>query len=179
MYTGSDERTKRGPSIGTDISGWVETRISGSEWWDAAVRIDDIVYRQYGIFASLFGVRNGAMGATGGTGTERFRAIAPGRGAPPGASAFYADELASYGGGVGETWVLWSELAAIDWDEEGADYISIESPHLVYGEPGTGRRRERRGDYLNGGWETLFKMMELLAVQFGADNVRLSLWFDW
>lgn len=161
--------------MGTDIYGWVETREAGSEWWDSAIRIHDIVYRQYGMFASLFGVRNGAKGATG---AGRFRAIAPGRGAPPGASEFYAEELASYGGGVGETWVLWSELAAIDWDEEGADFIGIEPPHILCGEPGPGRRRERRGDCLNGGWETLFKLMTTLAEQFGADNVRLSVWFD-
>ena len=160
--------------MGTDIYGFVETREPGSEWWDSAIRIHDIVYRQYGMFASLFGVRNGGSDATE---AGRFRAIAPDRGAPPGVSEFYTYERENLGG-VGETWVLWSELAAIDWDEEGDFYIGIDPPHIVSVEPGPGRRRERRGDYLNGGWETLFKMMALLAVQFGEDNVRLSVWFD-
>jgi hypothetical protein len=35
-----------------------------------------------------------------------------------------------------------------------------------------------RGDYFNGGSVTLFRLMEVLAEQFGADNVRLSVWFD-
>ncbi|HKS71284.1 MAG TPA: hypothetical protein VJQ45_12745 [Ktedonobacterales bacterium] len=157
--------------MGTDISGWVETRKAGSNWWDAAIHIDDIVYRQYGMFASLFGMRNGAPGA------EVFRAIAPNRGVPPGASEYFSADFNGFG--VGETWVLWSELAAIDWDEEGEEeYIDEEPLHIVYAEPGPGRRPARRGDFLNGGWATLFQMMALLAEQFGADNVRLSVWFD-
>lgn len=88
------------------------------------------------------------------------------------------EEFDSYGGGVGETWVLWHELAAIDWNEEGELYIEVEPPHRVCDEPALGRRRERRGNYLNGGWATLFTLMRVLAEQFGADNVRLSVWFD-
>lgn len=161
--------------MGTDIYGWVETRESGSAWWDSAIRINDIVYRQYGMFASLFGVLNGGEKVTD---IGRFRAIAPGRGRPPGASQFYVEEYDSYGGGIGETWVLWSELAAIDWDEEGEQYIETEPPQRISVEPGPGRRRERRGDYLNGGWATVFNLMSTLAEQFGTDNVRLSVWFD-
>lgn len=29
--------------MGADIHGWVEVRRDVSEWWDAAIRIDDIV----------------------------------------------------------------------------------------------------------------------------------------
>ena len=161
--------------MGADIYGWVETREPGSEWWDSAIRIHDIVYRQYGMFASLYGVRNGGNAVTE---VGRFRAIAPGRGKPPGASQFYAEEFDRYGVGVGETGVLWSELAVIDWNEEGELYIGDEPPHYVSAETGPDRRRETRGDYLNGGWATLFKLMAELAEQFGADNVRLSVWFD-
>jgi hypothetical protein len=89
--------------MGTDIYGWVETREPDSAWWDSAIRIHDIVYRQYGMFASLFGLRNGDSEVTE---IGRFRAIAPSRGKPPGASEFYVYELDTYGGGVGETWVL-------------------------------------------------------------------------
>lgn len=77
------------------------------------------------------------------------------------------DERDNYGGQVGETWLLWSEIAAIDWDEEGL--IEELTPQL---------RPERRGDYLRDDWATLFKLMAVLAEQFGANNVRLSVWFD-
>jgi hypothetical protein len=157
--------------VGADIYGWVETRTPGGPEWDSAIRIDDIVYRQYGMFASLFGVRNGDPENV--TADGRFRAIAPGRGAPPRPSEYYA--LESHG--AGQTWALWSEFAAIDWEEEGKRYIA-ERPHPIDGLPGLGRRRERRGDYFNGGWGALFRLMEVLAEQFGADNVRLSVWFD-
>lgn len=72
--------------MGADTSGWVETRKAGGEWWDAAIRIDNIIHRQYSMFASLFGIRNGSDEEPADVG--RFRAIAYGRGVPPGASAF-------------------------------------------------------------------------------------------
>jgi hypothetical protein len=159
--------------MGADIYGWVETRKTGSEWWDAAICIHDIVYRQYGMFASLFGVRNGGDGATE---NGDFRAIAAGRGSPVHASEYYESERDDSGGGVGETWVLWSELQRTDWQEEGKGYLDTDR-HRWF-EPGVGRRRERRSDYLNGGWATLFRLMEALAGQFGPENVRLSVWFD-
>jgi hypothetical protein len=77
--------------------------------------------------------------------------------------------------------VLWSELAAIDWDEEDAYYIGDDPPHQVYAGPRPARRRERRerrGDYLHSGWAILFQQMAHLAERVGADNVRLSVWFD-
>lgn len=157
--------------MGADIYGWIETRRADSEWWSSAIRIHDIVYRQYGMFASLFGIRNG-----GHEGTENgeFRAIAAARGEPPGASEDYRSDGNHFG--VGETWVLWSEPQRSDWQEEGEGYLDAEGYRCA--EPGPGRRREQRGDYLNGGWATLFKLMETLAEQFGPENVTLSVWFD-
>jgi hypothetical protein len=159
--------------MGTDIYGWVEIHQAGWPEWDGAIRIDDIVQRAYGMFASLFGVRNGDPEHV--TAVGRFRAIAPGRGMPPDVSPSYPRETTH---GEGQSWALWSELAAIDWEEEGERYIVEEWPGRMYSEPGPGRRRERRGDYFASGWETLFRLMEVLAEQFGADNVRLSVWFD-
>jgi hypothetical protein len=161
--------------VGNDIWGWVEIRPPEHEGWTAAITTQDIVYRQYGMFASLFGVEN-----TGAAAREvgRFQAIAAGRGAPPRASHRYVEERDAIGVVVGETWVVWTELADIDWDEQGEYYIDVGPPYVVHGEPGLGRRRERRADYLNGGWATLVKLMAVLAEQFGADNVRLSVWFD-
>jgi hypothetical protein len=98
--------------VAADILGWVETREDTDARWSATIRIHPIVYRQYGMFASLFGVRNGASGKA--TAVGRFRAIAHGRGAPPEASREYKEERERQDGAVGETWALWSELAVID-----------------------------------------------------------------
>ena len=160
--------------MGTDISGWVDIHTNVSDGWAATIRVDDIAHRSYGMFASLFGVRNGGEGATA---VGRFRAIAPGRSMPDDASVFCWDEFVA-DQGLHATWVLWSELAAIDWEEEGKSYLDEASPHLVYVKSAPGRRHERRGDYLSGGWATLFKLMATLAEQLGADNVRLTVWFD-
>jgi hypothetical protein len=112
--------------VGADIYGWIETREAGSEWWDSAIRIHDIVYRYYAMFASLLGVRNGDPENV--TADGRCRAIAPGRGAPLHPSQYYA--LESHG--AGQTWALWSEFAAIDWEEEGKRYTA-ERPYPVDG----------------------------------------------
>jgi hypothetical protein len=171
--------------MGIDIYGWVETREMideswGFEGWDAAIRINNIVSasRNYAMYAGLFGVRNGGRGEA--TAFGRFRAIAPARGAPPEPSRWYEEERQKKGGGaVGETWVLWSELAAIDWDEEGIYYLGDGKVQAAHGGPSEPSwPHERRGDWLNGGWPTLFKLMAALADLFGADNVRLSVWFD-
>jgi hypothetical protein len=184
-YTDANERgerdapcaTSRGiarkTTMGADIHGWVEVRRPDRDEWDAAFPIDDLVYRQYGMFASLFGVRNGGQDAVLEHG--RFHATAPGRGEPPGASSIYLEDRRG-NGAVGESWILWSELATVNWDEEGSLYL--DSDGTVRGEPGPDRQRERRGDYLNGGWETLLKMMGTLAYHYGDENVRLSVWFD-
>lgn len=163
--------------MGADIQGWVEIKRPGHDWWDAAILVDKIVHRSDGMFASLFGLRNAdEWGETGFAEVGRFRAVAPGRGEPPDATSRYREDRDDYGGQVGETWVLWSELAAVDWDEEGSEYIGEDG--YLGDEPGPGRRRERRGDYLKGGWATLLTMMAALAEQLGAENVRLSVWFD-
>jgi hypothetical protein len=97
--------------MGADISGWVEIRRPKWECWEAAIRIHDIVERNYGTFASLFGVRNWGEGPTSDSDYERtlehgrFRAIAPGRGEPPGASEHYRNER-HFRSLVGETWIL-------------------------------------------------------------------------
>jgi hypothetical protein len=163
--------------MGADIQGWVEIKRSDIAGWDGTIFVDKIVHRSYGMFASLFGIRNAdEWGENGFAEVGRFRAIAPGRGEPPGLSWRYREDRDNYGGQVGETWILWSELAAVDWGMEGSEYIGEDG--YVGEEPGPGRRRERRGDYLKGGWATLFTMMAALAEQFGAENVRLNVWFD-
>ncbi len=160
--------------MGADIYGWVETCEPGNDQWGAVFEIEDIVERSYGMFASLFGMRNSREREI--TPVGRFRAIAPGRGTPSGASSEYL-EMRTGSAAVGETWVLWSELETIDWDEEGQFYTR-DDLLSVFPQPEPGMRHERRGDYLNSGWDTLLNRMAQLAKRFGADNVRLSVWFD-
>lgn len=161
--------------MGADIHGWVEVPIEGTDQWAAAFEVG-YVDRAYGMFASLFGVRNGAERRASEEG--RFRAIAAARGEPPDASVAYLQDRDA-NGGVGETWVLWSELAAVDWDEEGEEIIWEQPPRgWEYADPEDGWRHERRRDFLWGSWTTLFERMATLAERFGAENVRLAVWFD-
>jgi hypothetical protein len=154
--------------MGVDISGWVEFEPDDAPgYWQPLIRIDDLVHRSYGMFASLVGVRNNTHG---------FQPIAPNRGEPPHCSWLYKQDRAEAGGVVNETWVLWSELLAVDWDEEGQAFIDEEGK--VRSTPERGGKRERRKDYLHSGWAALVEMMRIAAQRFGADNVRLSVWFD-
>ena len=54
----SMQEYRRIQRMGTDISGWVEVKRAPDESWTALMPIDSIVYRPYGMFASLFGIRN-------------------------------------------------------------------------------------------------------------------------
>ena len=173
-----------------EIYGWVETRyLQNFEPWDAAIRIYALVLpRNYEMFASLFGVKNN--GDVYATEHGRFRAIAPGRGKPPGASHWYLAEREEWEANltpvVNESWVLWSEIAAVDWNEEANDYledgfhhyVDANGEHHVALESQPGWRPERRGDYLTDGWATLFKLMAELAEHYAPYNIRLSVWFD-
>src|SRR5258706_10512639 len=126
------------------------------------------------MFASLCGIRN----------YGRFRPTAEGRGAPDNCSNEFHAEWQDGRGLVGTTWVLWSEIAAIDWDEEEQDEEPDEKEAQEESEmsatlspiPSVDLLPDRyhRRDYLRGGWVMLFKLMELLATEYGADGVRLS-----
>jgi hypothetical protein len=154
--------------MGTDISGWVEFKPEDApNYWQPLIRIDDLVHRSYGMFASLFGVRNDSHG---------FRPIAPNRGEPPHCSWLYKQDRADAMRVVNETWVLWTELATIDWAEEG--HATLSSTMGSYQGQIIEPHRERRGDYLVGGWAALFQMMEAAAAHFGPGRVRLCVWFD-
>jgi hypothetical protein len=53
---------------------------------------------------------------------DGFERSPQGEGSPPRASEYYRSER-QFGNVLGETWVLWSELAAVNWDEGGDYYI--------------------------------------------------------
>lgn len=151
--------------MGADIYGWVEVKHPniGHEHWHAVVMIEDLVDRSPGMFRSLFGHRNHG----------EIRPIAKGRGLPPDASV-EVKSACEDDGAVGTTWILWSEIAAIDWDEEETEMPLLDIDALYY----TPAEPARRKDYLVEGWGTLFKIMEVLAAEYGPEGVRLSVWFD-
>jgi hypothetical protein len=147
--------------MGTDISGWVEViheRSDGYRQWLGVIKIDWVVDRSYGMFGNLFGHRN----------EGEFAPIAASRGLPADASDEVQYALVYYNV-VDPTWILWSEITAIDWEEEGqSDTIGgVEFGHRV-----------RREETLTSGWSTLWDLMEVLADRYGDSNVRLTVWFD-
>jgi len=107
-------RECKGKPMGTDLIGWVEIRRPDHVTWDGVLRIGPIVGRTYGMFGSLFGVRN----------EDEFLPIASNRGIPPDASVEVEKELEDLGGGaVAPTWLLWAEIQSIDWAEVGQEPI--------------------------------------------------------
>lgn len=125
--------------------------------WAALVRIDRLVERNYGMFGSLFGVRN----------DYGFRPISPTRGVPDDSPP----ELERWGEEPeppweGEpSWITWGEIRAIDWDERGDKPRPGEALGL------------RRSDVLTPGWATALDLMEVLAKRFGDEGVRMAVWF--
>jgi hypothetical protein len=122
--------------MGTDINGWVEIKsLLSEDWLPAICNVTVLVERNYDAFGCLFGVKNHA----------HFRPIAAERGLPEDLSpevrqqSEKAAQLAAQGAFLSPSWVLWSELKAIDWEEEAeaADsrlhrYRRNEEGQLVY-----------------------------------------------
>jgi hypothetical protein len=138
-------RQKKGTYMGIDIQGWVEID-KPYVWegkpqpnWYGVIQVQSLVERSYPMFGSLFGYGDG----------YGFIPLAADRGVPQDALDAYWQWHEIFGG-AHTTWVLLTELAAVDWDEEGEDYIDETTMQVVDG-PGIGRRRQRRGDYLSSG----------------------------
>jgi hypothetical protein len=117
--------------MGTDIDGWIECRtlVVDNETWDAVMDFRFIYRgRDYDSFGCLFGVRN----------TANFRPIAPDRGLPHDVSEQVKKE-ATFAGLYAHTWITWSEIRNIDWEEYPEPvvhrilvYKRTESGELVY-----------------------------------------------
>ncbi len=100
--------------MGTDIAGWVEIKNWGNEdRWSGILQVRTLLDRNYDAFGSLFGVRN----------KDGFKPTAPDRGLPADISdeakrdfetAYEKDPRAIFG----MTWITWSEIKAINWEEE-------------------------------------------------------------
>ncbi|HET6356874.1 hypothetical protein [Streptomyces sp.] len=104
--------------MGTDISGFVECRAwhlheeEEDAVWRAAIDLFFLnITRNYDAFGCLFGIRNYA----------NFRPLAAERGRPVDASETVRSELDALAAwpdqAFGTTWITWTELKTVDWDE--------------------------------------------------------------
>lgn len=137
--------------MGVDILGWVEVNDPRRGGWNGMIRINYLVDRAYGVFAALFGRTSSGI----------FDPIAQGRGIPEDKSnEVYYDHPEAIG--VAPSWIGWNEIKAVDWKRvaEDAEWSSEDGPLVTEG------------------WALLFRLMEVLAQQYGDENVRLVVWFD-
>lgn len=141
---------------------WGRLREEGAQWW-AAINVRLILSRNYALFGSLFGVRN----------ATDFAPVAADRGLPTDLSQ-KAGRDGAREGYHSQTWVTWEELAAVDWDELALDWRDEDSRLDRDGWPEMISRRQ----VLDADWHLLMEMAEPLVRRYGADRVRLVLWFD-
>jgi hypothetical protein len=76
------------------------------------------------------------------------------------------------------TWVTWKELEAVDWDELALDWG--DEFRRIIGKPDRDGPPEMitRRQTLNADWHRLTEMAAPLVRLYGADRVRLVVWFD-
>ncbi len=193
--------------MGTDISGWIEAKISSikTKEWQPIV---DLFWlygnRDYDAFGCFFGVRNYA----------HFRPVAEGRGFPQDVSERVKQEATQYGDDIfGSTWMNWNDIKQLDWEEKSENiderihrYVRNEQGELHFEGKGLWEREfaERVGynqcikdqeqewdlgdvvyrrEYMKrkdvkGSWEVVFTVLEQLARRYGDEHVRLVVWFD-
>ncbi len=192
--------------MGTDIYGWVEFQDQDTGTWQHCIDISLLIDRDYDAFGCLFGVRNYACfrpiaanrGLPADVSTQvRFDTeeigeyasdhtwvnLAELRAIDRDEVALGVDERvhqyrhAATGTLVYEGKATWSrDLAALlarhdqTTPEEGAQW---EIGNRVYR-----AERLRRGDALGEDWRLLIKMMEPLGERYGAEHVRLVVWFE-
>jgi hypothetical protein len=146
--------------MGIDIHGWVERLYeedNGYRYWGVIISIYMLVERYYDMFHLLLG--RGTISVV--------PPLAAERGFPDDLSeeAWHdADDDVV----VTPSWIAWSELDAIKWEERNGVMV-----HMT----GSGAEVEDQIT-LSAGWATLFDMMRLLADRFGQSKVRLVVWFD-
>ncbi|MFI6921860.1 hypothetical protein ACIBIZ_18090 [Nonomuraea spiralis] len=155
--------------MGTEIYGYIEARhppahedwYEGDPWTAVSIPLYPLYDEQdYESFACLFGVRD-RLG---------WVPVAPGRGLPPDVSEPVRtdyEHAARLDAAVhGCTWISWAELRDLDMTVR----------------PGTGPAdaAPTRLDVLGPetGWGPVLGVMAALARRFGADGVRLVVWFD-
>ncbi len=126
--------------MGTDIHGWIEIALQpfpeDDKSWVALVDVLFLFWRDYDLFGCLFGVRNYAD----------FRPLAPDRGIPEDASTTVREGF--FKEAENPSWILWSELKAVDWEEETL------TPHVRLNEYHYDENGELKLYQSGGGWTT-------------------------
>jgi hypothetical protein len=167
--------------VGQDIHGWVEVAWNPLHDWAGVISVGVLVERNRMFWGWLlrdegnFGPIAAQRGVTADASPEVRQRVAE-------VERFIeSNEVHSF------TWITWSELERINWDEgplEGRQPMSLVLKGMV-GE-GTEQqpdlepvqlltRRDTLGD--SPGWQLLFDLMRRLAQSYGADNVRIVAWF--
>lgn len=139
--------------MGTDIYGWVEIKNPNSQTWMGVMSIEYVAERNYRLFSVLFGGRYRVSG---------FTPIAADRGIPddlsPEAREFWDD-------GHDATWILWSELNEVDWDDTLDMWLKATWDRMA-------------GPIVSPGWQAILQEMAQLADRVAGDQIRLVVWFD-
>jgi len=187
--------------MGTDIHGWVEIKQiqavaedpSHPARWEGVIKIDNLIRRNYDMFSSLFGISSYAA----------FVPIAPARKLPHDLSEETTADYVTWEEILGETWISWAEIAAVDWTEDALDSRPHEYQASVTGQlnyttksaplvseviqeghtwhiDATTYKIERitRQQALSPDWTLLFQLMETLVSIYGENGVRLVVWFE-
>jgi hypothetical protein len=168
-------------SIAQDIHGWVEVTVSPGAW-AAVISIDVLVERNPSLWSWLFQDQG------------PFASVAADRGLPADVSQRIAHQVDILQAVSDErqihsaTWVLWSELVAVDWQAPPLQGARTTATVLIGQRPGQAStspqllRRELkvRQDTVDHapGWQMLFDLMRRLAQHYGGQGVRLVVWFE-
>jgi hypothetical protein len=118
--------------------------------------------------------------------------VAPDRGVPADASHTVQAEIEALGGWKGTaeahsfTWLTWREIESIDWGEgpkrlgltalPSAIAAPVPDQNLAQNAHASPTRRETLEDSPT--WLLIFDLMRRLAADFGAERVRIVVWFD-
>lgn len=167
--------------IGSNIWGFLEIRGSDGLWECRSKIPND---RDYDWFGLLAGVRNYVNADP----------IANPRGAPIDASVKIAKKIDYYGLGRTYSWLTYEDFLDYNWDSMFIDGRKSTIDRKTGEELGKARYSDRWGsepdlyeyknmrrvarDLITKEWEKFLNKMELLALKYGPENVRIVFWFD-
>ena len=185
--------------MGVNIRGWIEFRDAaldeslGEVDWHGVVDVGHFLPRNTNVFGCLFGIKN----------PSHFVPIAANRDVPADASEQVKADTREQDWCFGHTWISWRELTQIDWDESvinafvrrykkdengewksdggfipGPPFEYIEGASWQEGDTWNVIERISRADAVEGTFDLTFDLMKRLAQDYGAEFVRLVVWFD-
>jgi len=161
--------------MGTSVNGVVEINPTWLDEWLSVVDAGLILAKNYEVYGCLFGVRNNAS----------FEPLFANRGLPNDCSKqVLEDYKLSADEYYDPSWCTYKELSEIDLEEmsrEPVEWIEVkDTKHFLRSHPEqTVRKHISRGEALaDPDFQTLFKLMGVLAERHGKERVRLVVYFD-